>query len=89
MTKKGQSCQSCNIYNRLMDFDETWQGLTTHGYSQVLFFYYYTTPFGFSLFRHFWGSLVNILNYFVWLRITDEGSVPEMRIWFILLIGSD
>ena len=28
-------------------------------------------------------------NYFVWLRITDEGSVPEMRIWFILLIKFD
>ena len=26
---------------------------------------------------------------FVWLRITDEGSVPEMRIWSILLIKSD
>ena len=25
----------------------------------------------------------------VWLRITDEGSVPEMRIWSILLIKSD
>ena len=25
-------------------------------------------------------------TYFVWLRITDEGSVPEMRIWSILLI---
>ena len=30
-----------------------------------------------------------IFNYFVWLRITDEGSVPEMRIWSILLIQSD
>ena len=29
------------------------------------------------------------VNYFVWLRITDEGSVPEMRIWSILLIKSD
>ena len=29
------------------------------------------------------------LNYFIWLRITDEGSVPEMRIWSILLIKSD
>ena len=28
-------------------------------------------------------------NFFVWLRITDEGSVPEMRIWSILLIKSD
>ena len=31
-------------------------------------------------------SLFNYLNYFVWLMITDEGSVPEMRIWSILLI---
>ena len=32
------------------------------------------------------GPLVlsHILNYFVWPRITDEGSVPEMRIWSIL-----
>ena len=27
-------------------------------------------------------------NYFIWLRITDEGSVPDMRIWSILLIQS-
>ena len=33
--------------------------------------------------------LFNFWNYFVWLRITDEGSVPEMRIWSILLIKSD
>ena len=25
-------------------------------------------------------SFFNFLNYFVWLRIIDEGSVPEMRI---------
>ena len=25
----------------------------------------------------------------VWLRITDEGSVPEITIWSILLIKSD
>ena len=30
-----------------------------------------------------------LFNYFVWLRITDEGSVPEMRIWSILLMWSD
>ena len=34
-------------------------------------------------------SLFNFLNYFVWLRITDEGSVPEMRIWSILLMKSN
>ena len=30
-----------------------------------------------------------LLNYFVWLGITDEGSVPEMRIWSTLLIKSN
>ena len=33
--------------------------------------------------------LFNFVNYFVWLRITDEGSVPKMRIWFKLYIKSD
>ena len=26
---------------------------------------------------------------FIWQRITDEGSVPEMRMWSILLVESD
>ena len=30
-----------------------------------------------------------LLFCFVWLRITDEGSVPDMRIWSILLIKFD
>ena len=33
-----------------------------------------------------WALLLNFLNYFVWLRITDEVSVPEMSIWSILSI---
>ena len=53
------------------------------------FWVYYTIPFGFSLFWNFWAIIFNFLNYFVWLRITDEGSVPEMRILSILLIKSD
>ena len=28
-------------------------------------------------------------QYLVWLRITDQGPIPEMCIWFILLIKSD
>ena len=55
----------------------------------VILWVYYTIPFGFSLFRHFLASLFNFLNYFDWLRITDEGSVSEMRIWSILLIKPD
>ena len=37
----------------------------------------------------FGTSLSNFLNFFVWVRITAEGSVPEIRIWSILLIKSD
>ena len=36
-----------------------------------------------------WASLVQLLNNFVWLWITDEGLVPEMRMWYLLLIKSD
>ena len=48
-----------------------------------------TIPFGFSLFWHFWAWIFRFWNYSVWLRIADEGSVPEVRIWSILLIKSD
>ena len=54
----------------------------------VIWWVYYTIPFGFSLFRYFWDIVFPLLNYFVWQRITDEGSVPEMRIWSILWIKS-
>ena len=45
----------------------------------------------------FWLQLVLALSdhhfqlssYLVWPRITDEGSLPEMRIWSIMLIKSD
>ena len=41
-------------------------------------------PFGFSFFWHFCDSF-NSVSYFVWLRITDDCSVLEMRICSILL----
>ena len=46
----------------------------------VILWVNYTIPFGFNFFWHFW----DIFNYFLSLRITDEGSIPEMRIWSIL-----
>ena len=55
----------------------------------VILWVYYIIPFGFRSFRHFWASYFNFLHYFVWLRITDEGSVPKMRVWSILLVKSD
>ena len=55
----------------------------------VILWVYYTIPFGFSLFWHVWDISFQHLIILFWLRITDEGSVPEMRIWSILLIQSD
>ena len=40
------------------------------------------------LYTCLWASLLKVWNYFVLLRITDEGSVREMRLWSILLIKS-
>ena len=45
----------------------------------VILWVNYTIQLGFSLIWHFFGQL----------RITDEGSVPEMRICSILLIKPD
>ena len=42
-----------------------------------------------ACFGTFGTLLFNFRNYLVWPRFTDEGSVPEMRIWSILLIKSD
>ena len=44
----------------------------------------YTIPFGFSFFRQFWDIIFQLFILHVWLRITDEGSVPGMRILSIL-----
>ena len=54
----------------------------------VILWVYYTIPFGFNWFLHFLDIIYQLRYYFqiVWLRITDEGSVPEMRIWYIFLI---
>ena len=42
-----------------------------------------------AYFWHFRLSLFTALNHIIWLRISDEGSVTEMRILSILLIKSD
>ena len=67
-----------------------------HGYDGrpglwVIFYFFSATS---ERILYFWGSTIQfllefLLNYFVWLRINDESSVPEMRIWSILLIKSD
>ena len=55
----------------------------------ILWIYYMTFILASASFGTFVTSLFNLLNYFVWLRITDEGSVTEMRIWSILLMKFD
>ena len=55
----------------------------------ILWIYYMTSLLASASFGTFVTSLFNFLNYFVWLIITDDGSVPEMRIWSILLMKFD
>ena len=58
--------------------------------SKEILWVYFTIPFGFSLFLALLDITFQLLKLSpFWLRITDEGSVPEMRIWSILLIKSD
>ena len=45
----------------------------------VILWVYYTIPVGFSLFWHFLVITFQLFKLHVWLRITDEGSVSEMR----------
>ena len=55
----------------------------------VILWVYYTISLASACFDPLVTSLSNFRNYFVSLRITDEGSVPEMRIWSKLFIKSD
>ena len=55
----------------------------------ILWIYYMASLLASASFGTFVTSLFNFLNYFVGLRITDEGSVTEMRIWSILFMKSD
>ena len=55
----------------------------------VILWVYYTIPFCISLFRRILCVTFQLFKLVIWPRITDEGSVPEMCIWSILLIKSD
>ena len=52
--------------------------------NKILWVYYTISPLTLACFGTFEHTFS---NYFVWLRITDQGSVPN--IWSILLIKSD
>ena len=55
----------------------------------ILWIYYIASLLVSASYLYFYDIYFQFLNYFVWLRITDEGSVPQMRIWSILLMKSD
>ena len=40
-------------------------------------------------FGNFFALFINFFYYFLWRRTTNEGSIPEMCIWSILLIKSN
>ena len=46
-------------------------------------------PFWLKLLSPFFNIIFQLFNYFLWLRITEEGSIPEMSKWSISLIKSD
>ena len=71
-----RSFESIKIFRVKIDWNCNFVGLLHH-------------PFWLQLVLVLLGIIFNFWNYSVWLRITDEGSVPEMRIWSILLIKSD
>ena len=55
----------------------------------VILWVYNTISFDFSLFWHVWDISFQLLKIRFSLRFTDEGPVPEIRIWSIFLIKSD
>ena len=50
----------------------------------ILYFAVFASVLASACLGTFGASLFNFLHYFSWLRITDEGSVPFMRIWSML-----
>ena len=46
-------------------------------------------PFWLQLRLAFSEHQFQLFNYFVWPRITDDGTIPELHIWSIFLIKSD
>ena len=51
----------------------------------VILWVYYAILYGFTLFRHFWISLFNFLNYFVWLLSIDVN--PFSHFLELLFLG--
>ena len=84
-----------NLVSKLVSTPAEWIVLSFSKFSVIKLFeivilwVYYTIPFGFSLFWYVWDISFQLLKLLLWLRTTEEGSVPEMRIWSILLFESD
>ena len=92
-TKESPRAHVAKFYSRLRLICSVWRAskFSVLKLTEIVILWVYDTiPCGFNLFLGTFGiSIFNNFNYFLWQRITDEGSVPEMRIWSILLILSD
>ena len=58
----------------------------TKSIQNIILRLYYTIRFTLTYFGIIWACHFNLLIYFVWLRMPDEGSIPEILIWSILFI---
>ena len=85
-TRESLSAHAAMFYGRLHVIRSvSWASIfSVLKFIEIVSWDLFAIPFGFSLFWHFCDSF-NFFSYFVWLRITDDGSVLEMRICSILL----
>ena len=74
--------QTCNIYVCYANH----YYMSSTSFTFKIQIYIYIQQFYVPYISHI---ILKFLKILFWLRITDEGSVPEMRIWSILLIKSD
>ena len=74
------------VLGQLLLIRSVWRASKYSVFKVVILWVYYTIPFGFSLLWHFLVITFKFFKLHVWLRITDEGSVPEVCIWSISLI---
>ena len=74
--------RTCRVFSRLFTLNTPRYFLEFD--CSLLFFSCTSSRLASACFGTFVTSLSNFWNYCSWLRITDEGSIPEMLIWSIL-----
>ena len=88
LTRESLRAHAAKFYGRLQLIRCVWRAWTfsvLKFIEIVIFGVYSPSLLASACFGTFVISLINFFSYFVVLRITDDGSVLEMRIWSILL----